>query len=174
VLAAGDCVLQPPQIRHRVLESSDGLEVVELTCPAVHETWFDDRLPLPTEQRSDVFGGQRFVLHRAADATWGSWLGEGFECRDTGIGAATDGLAGARVVRAAGAARTEPAAHRGELRFWFVLDGEARLERDGHRPEVLSPADAVAVPAGMAHSVAAGGDGCELLEVTVPAHLEFV
>eukprot|EP01052_Picozoa_sp_SAG31_P001309 SAG31_NODE_44_length_31168_cov_16.507290_19_plen_124_part_00 len=30
VLRAGDCVLQPPTIRHRVLESGDGLEVVEL------------------------------------------------------------------------------------------------------------------------------------------------
>ena len=38
VLHAGDCVLQPPEIRHRVLESSPGLEVVELGCPAEHET----------------------------------------------------------------------------------------------------------------------------------------
>jgi quercetin dioxygenase-like cupin family protein len=38
VLHAGDCVLQPPLIRHRVLESSSGLEVVEVACPAVHET----------------------------------------------------------------------------------------------------------------------------------------
>ena len=30
VMQAGDCVLQPPQIRHRVLESSPGLEVIEI------------------------------------------------------------------------------------------------------------------------------------------------
>ena len=48
VLNAGDCVLQPPGIRHRVLESSGGSEVVEITCPAVHETWFDPELSLPT------------------------------------------------------------------------------------------------------------------------------
>ena len=37
VLKAGDLVLQPPEIRHRVLESSTGLEVVEIASPAVHE-----------------------------------------------------------------------------------------------------------------------------------------
>ena len=38
VLEAGDCVLQPPGIRHRVLESSPGLEVVEVGSPAAHPT----------------------------------------------------------------------------------------------------------------------------------------
>ena len=39
LLEAGDCVLQPPEIRHRVLESSDGLEVVEIACPAWAGGW---------------------------------------------------------------------------------------------------------------------------------------
>ncbi|HEY6461485.1 MAG TPA: hypothetical protein VIY73_15065, partial [Polyangiaceae bacterium] len=34
VLDAGDCVLQPPRIRHRVLESSAGAEVIEVGSPA--------------------------------------------------------------------------------------------------------------------------------------------
>jgi quercetin dioxygenase-like cupin family protein len=38
VMRAGDCVLQPPGIKHRVLESSAGLEVIEVACPAEHET----------------------------------------------------------------------------------------------------------------------------------------
>lgn len=33
-LLPGDCVLQPPHIRHRVLESSAGAQVVEIGCPA--------------------------------------------------------------------------------------------------------------------------------------------
>ena len=41
ILNAGDCVLQPPEIRHRVLESSTGAEVVEIGCPAIHETHGD-------------------------------------------------------------------------------------------------------------------------------------
>ena len=107
VLNAGDCVLQPPTIRHRVLESSGGLEVVELTCPAVHETWFDPEMSLPTPRQDRLFDGQRFVLHRAAEATWTPWHDGGFEYRDTGIGAATGGAAGARVVRAKAATRVE-------------------------------------------------------------------
>ena len=74
VLEAGDCVLQPPTIRHRVLESSPGLEVIEIGCPAEHETHRDLELSLPTgaydpERR---FGRQRFVRHRAKGAQWRS------------------------------------------------------------------------------------------------------
>ena len=44
VLEAGDCVLQPPGIRHRVLESSAGLEVLEVTSPAHHTTTVEHEL----------------------------------------------------------------------------------------------------------------------------------
>jgi quercetin dioxygenase-like cupin family protein len=169
VIAAGDCVLQPPSIRHRVLECSAGLEVVEVTCPATHETWFDAELSLPTPDRRADFAGQRFVLDRAVEATWQPWRAEGFECRDTGIGAATDGLVGARVVRAGAAAETPSASHGGELQLWFVLDGATEVVRRGSPPERLARGDAVAVPAGVEHALAAGPAGCELLEVTAPA-----
>ena len=67
---AGDCVLQPPEIRHRVLEASDGLEVIEIGCPAVHETFADHAMTLPTPHLLPErdFGGQRFVRHVAAKA----------------------------------------------------------------------------------------------------------
>src|SRR5688572_10500318 len=96
---AGDCVLQPPEIRHRVLEASDGFEVIEIGCPAVHETHADPTLELPTgnDLPDRRFGGQRFVRHVAAGATWQPWPASepasGFEARDTGIAVATDGLA---------------------------------------------------------------------------------
>src|SRR5215468_913916 len=47
LLSAGDCVLQPPEIRHRVLEASPGLEVIEIGTPALHDTIADWALPLP-------------------------------------------------------------------------------------------------------------------------------
>ena len=103
VLAAGDCVLQPPRIRHRVLESSAGMEVVEVSCPAEHDTFFDHELELPTAaHRPDrEFEGMRFLRHVASEAVWRPWRRRGFECRDLGIGAATRGLAAAMVVRRA-------------------------------------------------------------------------
>ncbi|MBV8757193.1 MAG: hypothetical protein JO257_07965 [Deltaproteobacteria bacterium] len=77
VMSAGECVVQPPQIRHRVLECSDGLEVIEVTAPAVHATHVDHDLALPTPRRDRVWAGQRFAwcrtgeLDRVADATAG-------------------------------------------------------------------------------------------------------
>ncbi|MBA2239016.1 MAG: cupin domain-containing protein, partial [Lysobacter sp.] len=50
VMVPGDCVLQPPTIRHRVLEASDGLEVIEVGGPAEHATWREHEMELPTPQ----------------------------------------------------------------------------------------------------------------------------
>lgn len=182
VLQAGDCVLQPPGIRHRVLESSPGLEVVEIGCPAEHETTAEHDLELPTPGlRPDrVFEGQRFVRHIAAEAGWGTWRLAGFEARDTGIGAATHGLAGVRVVRvhaeagkSNGAVPAEDLAHDGELLFWFVLAGTATLHSDGRPDEPLGRGAAVAVPAGTGHRLTQTSADLELLEITLPAALEL-
>ena len=92
LLEAGDCVVQPPRIRHRVLESSPGLEVVEIGCPALHETLADHDMELPTEPHAAGARLRRPALlapHRIADS-----LGRGtavFKCRDTGVGQATGG-----------------------------------------------------------------------------------
>ena len=79
-LEAGDCVLQPPEIRHRVLRASEGLEVIEIGCPAAHDTFIEHQIELPTSiVRFDRdFGGQRFVHHVASDATRSPWLSTGW------------------------------------------------------------------------------------------------
>ena len=71
-LRPGDCVLQPPEIRHRVLEAEAGSEVIEITSPAEHETWFDHEMILPTDSCAPdrTFGTQRFVRHRDDEAVW--------------------------------------------------------------------------------------------------------
>ena len=175
LLNAGDCVLQPPEIRHRVLEASPGLEVIEIGCPAVHETFADHDLPLPTPcfRPDRLFGGQRFVRHIAASARWSPWRIDGFEARDTGIGTATGGLAGARVVRpVAGKDGTAGAAgaHAGELMFLFVLGGELRLQSETLGDHHLRVDDCCVLPAGVRYALA-GEAGLEMLEVTLPADL---
>jgi quercetin dioxygenase-like cupin family protein len=169
VMEAGDCVLQPPQIRHRVLESSAGLEVIEIACPAVHETFADNHLTLPTAHLNPErdFGGQQFLWHVAAKARWLPWRVRGFECRDTGMGEATRGLAGARVVRPKGAAETPRETHDRELQFFFVLDGSATLACEG--AHALAPGDAVTIPAGLPYALGTCADDLSLLEVTLPA-----
>jgi len=175
VLQAGDCVLQPPGIRHRVLESSPGLEVVELGSPAEHATRVDHALELPTgELRPERdFGGQRFVRHVAADAAWSAWRLAGFEARDTGIAAATDGLATVRVARVSRAPARVPAragtSHDAELCFLFVTDGTATLEVEGRSSRPLASGDALVVPAGVPHAFRDPSADFELLEVALPA-----
>lgn len=70
-LEAGDCVVQPPEIRHRVLFAEGHAEILELTMPAEHETWVDHDLELPnnTVNKARLFNGQPFVFTKHPKAT---------------------------------------------------------------------------------------------------------
>lgn len=186
----GDCVLQPSTIRHRVVEASAGMQVVEIGCPAEHDTYGDPALTLPTGRSMPdrPFGaaGHRFVYHQAAGASWAPWrVDPRFEQRDTGIGAATDGLAGARVVRPVAHAATAVAegrstdtdavqtvCHEGEFVFAFVLRGTVDLTVDG-RVHHLGEADAVTIPSKTEFGWSTARADLELLEVTLPALVPF-
>lgn len=160
VMRAGDLVLQPPEIRHRVLESSAGLEVIELSCPALHETFADHELELPNGVNAGrEFGGQRFLRHVAAQAPWTGF--HGGEAQETGIRSATGGLAEVRTIRG-GAVEFPP--HEGELVFGFLLDGAARL--DFAAGFDLGPGDAFVIPPGEAWSLSGGSEDFRLLHVT--------
>ena len=171
VMHPGDCVLQPPEIRHRVLECSDGLEVIEVGCPAEHLTRVEHNLELPNPelQPERDFGGQRFVRHVASDAAWETWDLAHFSAQDLGIYAATDGLARVRVVRCddAASAGAQNHHHRGELFFLFVLRGAVTLVVDG-LSEALSEGAAFAIPAGQFFSLTPRSDDLQLLEVALP------
>jgi quercetin dioxygenase-like cupin family protein len=176
-LEAGDCVLQPPEIRHRVLASSPGMEVIEIGCPAEHDTFVEHDITLPTGAvRPDrSFGAQRFVHHVAADTPRRPWLVDGLRFRDTGIAAATDGLGGAVVVEAMDA--SPPAArrstvgtltHDGEFVFSVVLDGSVDVTVGDGPPERLEARDAVAFPPGTRWAWRDWSDDFEMLQVTLP------
>ncbi len=170
VMNTGDCVLQPPEIRHRVLESSAGAEVIEIGCPAQHETIADwsTELPTSTLDSGRDFGGQRFVRHIAAGASYRPWRVDGWEFRDTGIGAATDGLAGVRVARPTPDAGGEAISHDSEFAQLVVLAGSVGFVIDG-RSERLGNGDSVAIPGGVPYRLVDPSDDCELLDVTLPA-----
>ena len=169
VLEPGDCVLQPPGIRHRVLEASDGLEVLEVSCPAVHDTRTDPRLHLPTGAFAPDrrFGGQRFVRHIAADTD--TVVDEfGFAVRDTGLTGATRGVVTLRSITAKGQAPAERSAPAwSDLFFLFIEKGRATVTgRDG-ASEHLGPGDAVALPAGAGHVLGGCSSDFEAAELTV-------
>lgn len=172
VMHAGDCVLQPPQIRHRVLAASAGLEVIEVGCPAIHDTVADHALVLPNAvvNADREFGGQYFVRHIAADAQWSRGGKSDFDKRDLGIASATSGLARARVLSASRNLDLKRDAHRGELLFYVVLSGQLALTKmsstEHRREHRLGAGDSVVVPAGVVYALAAQF-GTELLEVSI-------
>ncbi len=71
-LETSDFVLQPPGIRHRVLYSEPGAEVIEVSSPSDHETWIDHEMSLPTDEiRPDrLFGSQRFLYKSTERTSW--------------------------------------------------------------------------------------------------------
>jgi quercetin dioxygenase-like cupin family protein len=162
VMLAGDLVLQPPGIRHRVIESSPGLEVVEITCPALHETFADHELALPNRSNpTRRFGTQRFLHHVAARTAWTAYAAA--EAQETGIAHATGGLAEARTIRPSASVPIAFPPHDGELSFGFVLDGSARLEFGGEH--TLGHADAFVIPPGESWRLLDPSDDFRLLAV---------
>lgn len=133
-LMPGDCVLQPPEIRHRVLEAEAGSEVVELGMPAVHETWVEHEIRLPTNafDPNRDFSGQRFVRHISADASWGRSEVAGFDLRDIGIGLATNGFADAQVLKCRDSEKSHLFERNGDAcLFFYCLEGVMDATIDG-------------------------------------------
>jgi quercetin dioxygenase-like cupin family protein len=163
VMREGDLVIQPPAIRHRVLESSAGLEVVEISAPALHATYADHRLELPSGSNPGrIFGGQRFLHHVVADTPWTP--ANGGEAQETAVEAATSGLAEVRTLRPRNGGAMAFGGHHGELTFGFVLDGSAMLDYRGMHE--LGPADAFAIAPGQPWQLTHPSGDFRLLHVT--------
>jgi mannose-6-phosphate isomerase-like protein (cupin superfamily) len=164
---AGDLVLQPPGLRHRVLAASEGFEVVELASPAWHPTMIDHHLVLPSPEHAleRAGEGQRF-LHAVADGCAPRSLSSGVTARDLGLHLASGGLAAARTLRFDGPGSVEPREAE-DLRFLFVSAGTGSI--DGPTMATLAAGDAVTLPPGP--FVLTGSPGLRVLEVTSPARV---
>jgi mannose-6-phosphate isomerase-like protein (cupin superfamily) len=158
---AGDLVMQPPGLRHQVLEASAGFEVVEIASPAWHPTSIDHELSLPSATRAPdrLRSGQRF-LHAVADRCPRELLSPGIEARDLGLHAASGGLATARALEFRGAGTVE-LRDADDLRFLFVREGSGSI--DGPTPADLGNHDAMALPRGK--FLLTGAPGLRVLEV---------
>lgn len=164
-LHAGDCVIQPPEIRHRVCHASPDIEVIEIGVPADHVTTIDHAFTLPngTGDPAREWQGQRFVHHVKEGAIWQPFRVPGFVCRETGIAEGTKGVAGIQVVRFEGG---EPPATRtdADIHFTFVMEGEMVLHAEGQAPRALQAGDAFVLPPHMAARYAECSQELELLE----------
>ncbi|WP_299355693.1 cupin domain-containing protein [uncultured Shimia sp.] len=167
-LEAGDCVIQPPEIRHRVCHASPNIEVIEIGVPAEHVTTIDHEMTLPNGQGDPdrEWQGQKFVHHIKDKAVWTPFRIPGFTCRDTGISEGTKGVAGIQVACFQGG---EPprTRHDSDIHFTFVMQGRMTLVADGQDPRDLQPGDAFVIPPGMITQYCECSDDLELLEATL-------
>jgi quercetin dioxygenase-like cupin family protein len=168
-LHPGDCFIQPPEIRHRVLEASDGIEVIEIGVPAEHVTEIDHEMVLPTAKLRPErqWQGQRFVHNVGATGEFRPFRLPGFVARDTTISANTRGVASVMVVRPAGG-ETRWTVHHGDILFSFVMKGSMVLEGEGKEPFALSAGDAFVIPPLLRTRYSTPSADLELLEVSLP------
>jgi quercetin dioxygenase-like cupin family protein len=169
-IQAGDCFIQPPGIRHKVLHS-EGVQVVEIGVPAEHITEIDHDMQLPTPhlRPEREWEGQRFVHSLAKDGVFAPHRIPGFEARDTLIAANTQGVAGVVVARPTGAP-SPWTQHAGDILFSFVMSGEMTLEGQGKDPYRLSAGDAFVIPPQMATRYTSPSEDLQILEVALPAN----
>ena len=168
-LTPGACFIQPPEIRHRVMESGDDLEVIEIGVPAEHVTEIDHEMALPNGRGDPAreWQGQRFVHNAPDGAEWGPFRLPGFVARDTTIAENTKGVAGVQVVRP-GDGVPAWAAHEADIHFSFVMAGEMTLEGEGKEPYRLARGDAFVIPPGMMTRLSDPSADLEFMEVTLP------
>ena len=174
-LHAGDCVNQPPEIRHRVCHASPDIEVIEIGVPAEHITTIDHVLELPNGKGDPAreWQGQRFVHHQKSKAVWKPHRIPGMVCRDTGMSEGTKGVAGIQIVRPDGS--NPPATrHDADIHFTFVMDGSMVLNAEGHESRQLVAGDAFVIPPGQANRYLDLSEDLELLEVALRGDYETV
>jgi mannose-6-phosphate isomerase-like protein (cupin superfamily) len=154
---------------HRVLEASDGIEVIEIGVPAQHVTEIDHVMTLPTPhlRPEREWQGQRFVFNRAEGAVWQPFRLTGYVARDTTIAANTQGVADVKVVRK-GQGVPFWASHDANILFGFVMEGAMTLEAEGQPSRHLTPGDAFVIPPGMSTRWADPSADVEVLEVALP------
>jgi len=93
--------------------------------------------------------------------------------RDLGIAAASSGLAIAHVIRFVPPCTDEVRqwhTHDVQFQMIFVLKGWIETEMEGHPAERMRTGSAWLQPPGIRHRVVDYSDGCEVLEVVLPAN----
>ncbi len=174
-LTAGDCFIQPPEIRHRVLLASDGIEVIEIGVPAEHVTEIEHEITLPSPhlRPEREWEGQRFVHNVGAQGRFAPFRLPGFTARDTTIQANTKGVATVVVARPDGTL-TAPTTHEADILFSFVMRGAMTLDGEGRAPVPLAAGDAFVIPPGLPCRYADPSPDLEILEVALPGSFRTV
>ena len=153
ILNAGDCVTQPPGIRHQVLEASDGLEVVEIGLPAEHMTTLDYQMTLPTGQNlpTRTYKGQKFCHHQQSTTSWLKLEDSGLLRSETTVASDSGGMAAVNVIKTAAMglhdAKKLSLRHQSILRFYYLIAGQVTIHQEGLESIHLDQRGSFVVPA---------------------------
>jgi len=106
-----------------------------------------------------------------------AWRLPGFEARETGIGAATAGVASVQVARPVSrnqgpTIRGQVTSHTSDILFGFVLSGSLTLWGEGQGSHTLGEGDAYVIPPHLKTALTDCSADLALLEVSLPAEFE--
>ncbi len=172
-LYAGNCMIQPQEIRHCVLYASENIEVIKIGVPAEHVTIIDHsmELPNPTVNPKREFQGQKFVHAKAEEANWTGFRIPGFRAQDTTIAKNTKNVAGVKIIQPDETAAKE-SWHGADILFNSVMEGTMTLCGEGKHPFYLKPGDAFVIPPNMKTTYTNVSSDLELLKVSLPGVFE--
>jgi len=168
-MLAGDCVVQPPTIGHRVLASSSGLAVFEVASPASHPTHRRHDLVLPTGKVMPErdFGGQKFLRHIAAEGSWLPTEDAGAEIRPTGIGDATAGAGDVNFISVgSGSTASLKMSHAASACVLLVQSGRVAIDVEG-QDATLAAGDSAATTEPDAAVVTGVAESSEFVLVSI-------
>ncbi|MCX7314467.1 MAG: cupin domain-containing protein [Hyphomicrobiales bacterium] len=98
--------------------------------------------------------------------------------RDLGIKHATRGMALAHVIRFVGQCDPKVVSkmhtHQCDFQMIYVLKGQITTEIEGQGRHVMNAGDSWLQPQGIPHKVLDYSDGCEVLEIVLPAESETI
>ena len=98
--------------------------------------------------------------------------------RDLGMAKATSGMVQAHVIRFVPPCRPEEVSklhyHDVEFQMIYVLKGTIKTEIEGHGVHTMNAGDSWLQPQSIVHKVLDYSDGCEVLEIVMPANFKTV
>jgi len=144
--------------------------------PAEHITTIDHEMELPnsTVNPQRKWQSTQFVHYKADQTQWTPWRLPGWVSHDTGIGNATEGVAGVHVSRpdpnAVESSQTRWASHDTDILFTFVKEGTLTLEVQGEQTCSLAAGDAFVLPPFVKARYIAPSTDCKLIETALHAN----
>ena len=169
ILKTGDCVTQPPEIRHRVLEASDQLEVIEIGLPASHMTYFDHKLALPTANilPKRKFSDQTFCHHIRDDKNWNRIDSIKLEFLQTNVIKHSNNIASVQTIRPSKqSVESAEMKNQANILFYFVLSGQSALSLENQSYCIVTN-DSFIIPSKSNYKFENMTSDLELLEIQI-------